>query len=397
MSAPPAGVSVDRLVLQGDDEDFDNTVFVIPPEAARVNVLYFGSETATDTKQPLFFVQRAFQQTWRQIVQIIARTPDAQLLSTDTENTPVVFVTDALPEARIVTLRRLLDEGRTVFLALRSAAQVATLAKLFDIETLSATEARVNEYSLFAEIDFQHPLFAPFADPRFSDFTKIHFWKHRRLDAAKIPAARVLARFDDGDPALIEASVGRGRIFVLTACWHPEDSQLALSSKFVPLLYSLLEQSGALNTQPTQFIVGNDVPLAFAGMDTNVALTITKPDGARVSLAKGEVKFTQADQPGIYTMATSPQKKFAVNLDPSESRTAPLPLDELERLGLPLQRIYADAVKVAEQKRQLQNTELEGRQKLWRWLVTAALAVLLVETWLASWTTRRAAAVQGEA
>jgi hypothetical protein len=35
---------------------------------------------------------------------------------------------------------------------------------------------------------------------------------------------------------------------------------------------------------------------------------------------------------------------------------------------------------------------LEGRQKLWRWLIVAALAVLLVETWLAGWITRRAAA-----
>ncbi len=389
LSAPPAGVSVDRIVLQGDDEDFDNTVFVILPEAARVNVLYLGGEAAADTKQPLYFVQRAFQQTRRQIVQVIPRAPDAQLLPTDTENAPVVLVTDALPDTRIAMLRRLLGEGRTVFVVLRNAAQATTLAKLLDLESLSATEARVNEYSLLAEIDFQHPLFAPFVDPRFSDFTKIHFWKHRRLDAAKIPGARVLARFDDGDPALLEVPAGKGRVFVLTAGWHPEDSQLALSSKFVPLLYSLLEQSGGLNVQATQTTVGSDVPLAFAGADTNVALTITKPDGARVTLAKGEVKFSQADQPGIYTIASSPPRKFAVNLDPSESRTAPLSLDELERLGVPLKRIHADAVKLAEQKRQLQNTELENRQKLWRWLVAAALAVLLAETWLAAWTTRR--------
>jgi hypothetical protein len=33
---------------------------------------------------------------------------------------------------------------------------------------------------------------------------------------------------------------------------------------------------------------------------------------------------------------------------------------------------------------------------LWRWLIVAALAVLLVETWLAGWITRRSAA-QAEA
>ncbi len=29
------------------------------------------------------------------------------------------------------------------------------------------------------------------------------------------------------------------------------------------------------------------------------------------------------------------------------------------------------------------NVELEGRQKLWRWVILAALAFLAVETWLA--------------
>ena len=31
----------------------------------------------------------------------------------------------------------------------------------------------------------------------------------------------------------------------------------------------------------------------------------------------------------------------------------------------------------------VRNAELEGRQKLWRWLILAAISVLIVETWLA--------------
>ena len=37
------------------------------------------------------------------------------------------------------------------------------------------------------------------------------------------------------------------------------------------------------------------------------------------------------------------------------------------------------------------NIELENRQKLWRWLILAAIGVLIVETWLAG---RRADALQ---
>jgi hypothetical protein len=31
----------------------------------------------------------------------------------------------------------------------------------------------------------------------------------------------------------------------------------------------------------------------------------------------------------------------------------------------------------------MHNAELESRQKLWRWLILAAIGVLIVETWLA--------------
>jgi hypothetical protein len=39
----------------------------------------------------------------------------------------------------------------------------------------------------------------------------------------------------------------------------------------------------------------------------------------------------------------------------------------------------------------MQNSELENRQKLWRWLIVAALGVLIAETWLAGYLSRPAA------
>jgi hypothetical protein len=81
-----------------------------------------------------------------------------------------------------------------------------------------------------------------------------------------------------------------------------------------------------------------------------------------------------------------------VNLDAAESKTAPMPVDELERLGLPMRSVEAAPTLIAAKQETLHHAELEARQKLWRWLIVAALAVLLVETWLAGWITRRSAA-----
>ncbi len=89
-----------------------------------------------------------------------------------------------------------------------------------------------------------------------------------------------------------------------------------------------------------------------------------------------------------------PPVQFAVNLDAAESRTAPLPFDELERLGVPMEhQTPTAAVRAAKRKTHLLNAELENHQKLWRWLIVAAIVVLFVESWLAGWLARRPATV----
>jgi hypothetical protein len=386
LTAPPMGAVAERVLLRGDDEPFDNAIALIPPEAARVGVLYLGGESATDTAEPLYFLERAFPPTRRQVVQILARAPAAQILPTDAE-VPLVIVTDALRDERVAAVRRLLTEGKTVLLSLKNRNVARTLAGLLGKESISADEAKVPSYALLAEIDFQHPLFAPFADPRFSDFTKIHFWKYRRLDTAQLPGARALAKFDTGDPALLQVPVGKGTLYVLATGWQPGDSQLALSSKFLPLLFSLLEQAGGIRPQITQHTVGDTVPLAA----TNAAVRITKPDGTSLTLGAGTAAVIQADQPGIYTAVSGTvTQRFAVNLDPMESKTAPLPAEELEHLGLPVTRADGKTpVQVAEAKRQLANAELEGRQKLWRWLIAFAMVFVTLETLLAGWLAKR--------
>jgi len=378
--APSSGFALDRIILQGDDEDFDNTVFVIPPEQARLSVVYYGSDSEYNAHESLYFVKRAFQETRRQAVQVLVRTPDQPLLAGELDSASLVIVTGSLSEESARELHQQIAAGKTLLFSLARPESALSLARLLNIDTLSAEEAgRPGNYAMLSEIDFRHSLFAPFADPRFSDFTKIHFWKYRRLDAAAIPGAHVLAKFDSGDPAIIEAPVGKGRVLAVTSGWRIDDSQLALSTKFVPLLYSLLEQSGAASPMARQYVVGDVVPLT-----SSAGLKIRTPDGSELNLAATETNFFQTMSLGIYrvTSAGSP-KRFAVNLDPTESRTAPLGADELERLGVPASRQIPVAAHEVQRKARLQNAELEGRQKLWRTTLIAAMAMLLLESWMA--------------
>jgi hypothetical protein len=275
-----------------------------------------------------------------------------------------------------------------VLCVLRSAAEADTVAKLLG-QSVSADEAPPTGYAMLAEIDFRHPLFAPFADTRFSDFTKIHFWKSRRVNFGTTNL-QVLAKFDNGSPALAQINIGKGGLFVLASGWQPADSQLALSSKFVPLLFSLLELSGAIKAQALDFHVGD--PVDVSSLRATNALTVSKPDGKTATLAPGVKSFGETDLPGVYNVTgAEPPFRFAVNLAPEESRTAPLALEQLEQLGVPLKaQPIATPEQIARREAQLKAAELESHQKLWRWLIVATLVVLIVETWVAARLSRRA-------
>jgi len=242
---------------------------------------------------------------------------------------------------------------------------------------------------MFAEIEFAHPLFTPFADARFSDFTKIHFWKHRKLTFGSTNA-HIVARFDDGNAAIAQLNLGKGTLFVFAAGWQPGDSQLALSSKFVPLLYSLLEIGGALKAQSLAFTVGD--PIDLSSFHATNALTVRKPDGTTVNVKSDVKSFGETDMPGVYTVTgVEPPFRFAVNLAPEESKTAPLAAEQLEQLGVPVRvQPVATAKQIAQREAQLKATDLESHQKLWRWLIAATFMVLMVETIVAARLSRSA-------
>src|SRR5207244_3720624 len=122
--------------------------------------------------------QRAFQETRRQTVQVVAQQSTLPLPPDQTGGPALFVVTEVLGESPSRELHAQLLAGKTLLVALKSEAASAMLSQLLGLEHVSLAEAHPSSYAMLAEIDFRHPLFAPFADPRFSDFTKIHFWQY---------------------------------------------------------------------------------------------------------------------------------------------------------------------------------------------------------------------------
>jgi len=91
------------------------------------------------------------------------------------------------------------------------------------------------------------------------------------------------------------------------------------------------------------------------------------------------------------------RRAFAVNLPSWESRTALMPLEELEQLGVTVKDSFADPVVPTEQlSRHRSLAALEHEQKIWRWVMLAVWTVLLMEIGLSGWLTRAVPVAQGE-
>jgi hypothetical protein len=290
-----------------------------------------------------------------------------------------------------------LAAGGAVLVGARSAESGTALLRQCGLEDVALTESSVRRDAMWGEIDFEHPLFAPFAEAQFSDFTGIRFWKHRALEVAgkridgataQLPhGGRVLTRFDDGAPAFVEFNVGRGRIWLMTAGWHPADSQLARSSKFPPLVYRMLEQASGAVARPESHPVGK--PIAWPQPSSSAMTargTAHLPDGRTVTGLSLDTLFPQTEQPGLYRLEVEGRSEtVAVNLAADESRTMPQSLEHLESLGVRLGTTERpeETRRAQDRQRQLQLEELEQNQKLWRWGLLVVIGLLLIETWLA--------------
>lgn len=365
---PAQDQAADRIALSGDDSDFDNTLFVVRPRQETVRVVYIGADAADDPKGLSYYTRSALSDTPARKVELVQRLLTDEVTDTELAGARLVVVAGTVRDDIVPRVRSFTETGGIVLFVLTDASSGSSAAKMLGMDALNTSEAKVRDFALVGRVELDHPLFSAFSDARFADFTKIHFWKHRSVKLPSGSDAHVIARFDDGDPFLIEKLVGKagGRVIVATAGWQPADSQLALSTKFVPLIGGLLRQressSGSIASEAT---VGDVVSNALA------------------------------DHPGIYEVAVNDVKTpIAVNLSPDESRTSPLAPADLEKWGAKLgggelQHATAAVDARVAHHRQLKMAELENRQKLWRWLIVCALGFIAAETILAATLTRR--------
>lgn len=371
-----------KLMLNGDDADFDNRFFATPPPTQTVSIGYIGDESPNDPEGMLYYFQRS-------LIESPTTTFDLRQQSSSAANElgdpDFLVVTRPVSENEKQSIDKLLEQGVTLLVVLWDQSMLDSTGKWTGVTDIQESgKASRNSYAMLGNIDFSHPAFAPFSGPRFNDFTEVRFWDFLRPNLPD--NIQVLARFDDDTPAIWhQLSNDKSDIYVLGWGWQPAKSQLALSSKFLPLMMRMIELATKTAPVAANSIVGETVKTP-KGYDQLVA-----PDG-NVEFLEGSGNQTFS-APGIYAFASSSDSdlaevKIAVNIDPSESQIDLMPVDQLSALGVQL-GTHNTSEEEIEQQRQLLDFELENRQKIWKWLVLGAIGLIIAESFLAGKTDRK--------
>ena len=370
------------LTLRGDATTFDNHYYATPPNQQLVSAIYLGDDRPDDADGMLYYLEGCLVETPRRSVQLEQFTMQRELTLPAAGDPDLLILTRSASAAEQKVIDALFQQGASLWIVLESESVFDSTRQWNRAVDFVSRESSSDGYVMLGEIDFAHSIFQPFARPRLNDFTQIRFWRHGQ--AVLSDDAQVLARFDHGSPAFWQwqPAEADGQAFVLAAGWQPDASQLALSSKFLPIVDRIVDLAARIPEFEADALVGQTVELP-ADYDRGVVRRGSATEAIRITAPEPQ----PFNQPGVFEFTQSgdvsaPPIRIAVNLSPAESQIETMPLTQLAALDVRIGQ-HEDAAAATERTRRLQDIELESRQKLWRWLIVFAIALVFVETWLA--------------
>ncbi len=242
-------------------------------------------------------------------------------------------------------------------------------------------------------LEYRHPLVHAFRGQQRSGLLTTPITKYFVLRPTSSAArSDVALAADNGDPLLIGSRYNRGRCVLVATAPSLESldssgqpwTALPAWHSFLPLVREITSFVAAGQREAGEALVGE----TLVGEVTELAASaeVVRPDGRRDTLvtpAAGATQWSypQTSVPGVYKVTGAADENneesaraFAVNVDSAES--------DLTRLGAA--RLPAEVqVRRAPAAAGSAPADFGGQSALHRWLLTAALVLAVVETFLA--------------
>jgi hypothetical protein len=232
-------------------------------------------------------------------------------------------------------------------------------------------------------LEYGHPIFESFRAPRSGDFSSARFYTYRAVSVA--PEAQVLARFDDGAPALLERRSGAGRVLAWTSTLDVTWNDLALKPVFLPFIHRIGATLASYTQRPASMTVGDVLAAASpaAASRSGSLPVVVGPGGQRLEVDQTTRVIELRDQ-GFYELRAGDRDPapvtLASNVDLTESDMTPIDPQEVAAGATGL----AGGAAPAGSNATVTNEERERSQRVWWYLLFAGLLLLTGETLLAN-------------
>jgi hypothetical protein len=254
------------------------------------------------------------------------------------------------------------------------------------VETRSRMRPAEN-YVLMTDVRSDHPIFQPFGKPHSGTFSNVRFYRHAPLSVGA--GAEVPARFDNGDPALACVPVGKGRVVIFPSSADDSSNDLPLKAVYAPFWQQILRYLEGFKEQrhwrevgdaatPKKILIEAALRQAKGNLDPGDAIAILDPDRRRLAWTP-DSEDVVLDRAGFYEIRTmNLSAAVAVNTVPRESDLTHGNAEEMIAGWL------SSKPAVSSQEERPAPEEQDKRQRIWIFLLAAAVLFLAAESLLSN-------------
>src|SRR5688572_3806063 len=254
------------IKLPDDALKRDNVFHFVVSPSEPVRVVVIGRAGA---ERQSLYLARALSIGEAPRVELVTRTPTS-LSEADARQAGVVILNDIqAPDDLADRLAGFVRDGGGLLIAAGpQATWPARLAEVVPAELGNLVDRTNTTPSRLGALEYSHPVFELFRAPRSGDFSAARFYGYR---STAQPAGQILARFDDGTPALLERKTGAGRVLMWTSSLDLDWSDMPVKPVFLPFVHTLTKYLADYAEAPASLTVGQVIPAPRKGAGRGAA------------------------------------------------------------------------------------------------------------------------------
>ena len=377
---PTSAFTRGSVRITSDALDRDNSYHFVVSPRQRVRVVIV-ERPGTNRAASLYLAQ-ALSLGENPSFEVVQRSMDA--VSAEDIATAAVVILNDVPVTQLTAerLAQFVQRGGGLFTALgERATWPSTIAGVMPLVPGVAADRTKGTPGRIGSVDYGHAVFESFRAPRSGDFSAARFY-HYRTGTIE-PGSQILARFDDGAPALVERKVGIGRVVAWTSSLDVTWNDLALKPVFLPFMHRVAANLASYTQRRPAMTVGDVLPAFAQGARAGAEALALTPSGARLQV-DGKTGVVELREQGFYEIRAGerdPQPlTVASNVDFAESDMTAI--DPAEVVAGATGR--AGGAAPAEAHGTITSEERERTQRIWWYLLFAGLLLLGAETVVAN-------------